>query len=234
MARSAGLPSCRRKPWSCSHSGRCRFPGTRLSSGSPRVGPTRMIGTGIFMSGSAGRGSHSRGWWAGLPGPAQTTALDEMLGEEQDSSHSYLFGRSGRPVAMALWLANRAAIIAVCSGSVLLLGFLLMFSRARFRVIWAVAASLCLVASALVHPSVLLLVIQSALSGVVLTLLGLLIQGLVERARLSAAPLNALPPSSPGPTGGGSSQLGPEGVGSDGSTAILPAPRRQWTTCHNP
>ena len=68
------------------------------------------------------------GWVAGSS--AQTASLDDLLGEEQDSSHSYLFGRAGKPVAMNLWLANRAGIIAVCSGSVLLLGFLLMFSRA--------------------------------------------------------------------------------------------------------
>jgi len=158
------------------------------------------------------------GWVAGAP--AQTASLDELLGEEQDSSHSYLFGRSGKPVAMNLWVANRAGIIAVCSGSVLLLGFLLMFSRARFRAIWIVAAGLCLLASALAHPSVLLLVTQSALSGVILTLLGCLIQRLIERARSSGSPALPIPSPGPGQTGSGASQIGPDGVGSDDSTAI--------------
>ena len=76
-----------------------------------------------------------------------------------------------------------------------------MFSRARFRVIWAVAAALCLVVSALVHPSVLLLVIQSALSGVVLTLLGLLIQGLVERAGSPPRPADCVASIQPRPHG---------------------------------
>ncbi len=158
------------------------------------------------------------GWVAGPP--AQTASLDDVLGEEPDSSHSYLFGRSGKPVAMNLWVASRAALIAVCSGSVLLLGFLLMFSRARFRAIWIVAAGLGLLASALVHPSVLLLVAQSALSGVILTLLGLLIQRLIERSRSSAAPAIPLPSPGPGQAGTGASQITPDGVGSDDSTAI--------------
>jgi len=158
------------------------------------------------------------GWVAGAP--AQTASLDDLLGEEQDSSHSYLFGRSGKPDAMNLWVANRAGIIAVCSGSVLLLGFLLMFSRARCRAIWIVAAGLCLLASALAHPSVLLLVTQSALSGVILTLLGFLIQRLIERARSSGAPAIPIPSAGPGQTGSGASQIGPDGVGSDDSTAI--------------
>ena len=85
-------------------------------------------------------------WVAGSP--AQTPSVDDLMGEEEDSAHSYLFGRSGQPGAMNLWLANRAGIIAVCSGSVLLLGFLLMFSRARFRAIWIVAAVLGVLGSA--------------------------------------------------------------------------------------
>jgi hypothetical protein len=158
------------------------------------------------------------GWVAGAP--AQTAALDDLLGEEQDSSHGYLFGRSGKPVPLSLSVASRAAIIAVCSGSVLLLGFLLMFSRARFRVVWVVAAVLGLLGSALAHPSVLLLVVQSAMSGVVLTLLGLLIQRLIERARSSGPPALTMPTPGLGQTGAGASQTGPDGVGSDDSTAI--------------
>jgi hypothetical protein len=158
------------------------------------------------------------GWVAGSP--AQTASLDDLLGEEQDSPHSYLFGRSGKPVAMNPWLANRAGIIAVCSGSVLLLSFLLMFSRARFQAIWVVTAGLCLLGSALAHPSVLLLVIQSAFTGVILTLLGLLIQRLTERTRSSGAPTIPLPSPGLGHTSAGASQIGTDGVGSDDSTAI--------------
>ena len=86
-----------------------QIPWSQALIGVPRAGPTRTIGTGIFMSGSEGRGDRSRGWWRGLPAsPAQTSSLDELLGEEQDSSHGYLFGRAGKPVAFDLWVAYRA------------------------------------------------------------------------------------------------------------------------------
>ena len=158
------------------------------------------------------------GWVAGSP--AQTASLDDLLGEEQDSSHGYLFARAGKPAAMNLWLANRAGIIAVCSGGVLLLGFLLMFSRTRFRAIWVVTAGLCLLGSALAQPSVMLLVIQSALSGVILTLLGLLIQSLIERTKSSGIPAVPLQSAGSGQTAAAARQTGADGVGSDDSTAI--------------
>jgi hypothetical protein len=67
---------------------------------------------------------------------------------------------------------------------------------------------------------VLLLVAQSALSGVILTLLGCLIQRLIERSRSAAAPAIPLPSAGPGQAGAGAAQIGPDGVGSDDSTAI--------------
>ena len=157
-------------------------------------------------------------WVAGSP--AQTGNGDELLGDELDSSHSYLFGRSSKPVPISLWLANRAAIVAVCSGSVLVLGFVLMFLRARFRAIWIGVACLGLLGAALAHPSVLFLVIQSALSGVILILLGLLIQRLIERSRLTGGPLIGMPPPSSELAAAVAPQNGPDGVGSDDSTAI--------------
>jgi hypothetical protein len=85
-----------------------------------------------------------------------------------------------------------------------------MFSRANFRWIWSICAALCLLLVIFAHPSVLLLVIQSAFSGLVLVLLGLLIQRIIERA--GPAPM----PSTITSTSG----LSPVGVGSDDSTAI--------------
>jgi hypothetical protein len=157
-------------------------------------------------------------WVAGSP--SLTSGLDASPGEDQISSHSYLFGRSGQPIPMSPWLANRAGIIAVCSGGVLVLGYLSMFYRSRYRTIWVVTAGLCLVGSAVMHPSVWLLVIQSALSGVILTLLGLLIHGLIERT----GPRDdlALERQSPGMmhATSGDSRTDTGGVGSDESTAV--------------
>jgi hypothetical protein len=47
-----------------------------------------------------------------------------------------------------------------------------------------------------------------------------LIQRLIERARSSGAPAIPIPSPGPGQTGSGASQIGPDGVGSDDSTAI--------------
>jgi hypothetical protein len=146
---------------------------------------------------------------------AQPFNLDEVLGEEQDDSHAYLFGRSGQPVALRPWVVSRALLVAICSGSVLLLALCLMLFKVRFTVVWALVAALGLLLAVVAHPSVLLLVLQSAASGVVLGLLGLLIHALIERARFAptVGPISA-PPE---PLAGTAS---PVGVGSDDSTAI--------------
>jgi hypothetical protein len=163
-------------------------------------------------------------WVAGAA--AQMPASDELMGEEADDSHGFLFTRAGKPVPLSLWQFSRAGIVAVCSGSVLFVGFLAMFSRVRFRSIWPATAAIGVLVWALVHPSVLLLVVQSAASGVVLTLLGLLIQRLIGRTRSTATAAAAVP----GAAQAGSSSIGPAtaetpvstlaGVGSEDSTAV--------------
>jgi hypothetical protein len=161
------------------------------------------------------------GWVAGAP------AQDELLGEEPDDSHGYLFARAGRPVPLSFWQVSRAGIVAVCSGSVLFVGFLAMFSRVRFRSIWLAAAITGVLTWALVHPSVLLLVVQSATCGVILTLLGLLIQRQIGRAWSTATTAAAVP----GAMQAGSIASGPAAVeaatgsalarvGSEDSTAV--------------
>lgn len=150
-------------------------------------------------------------------GPSTSSSNpEEAVVQEQDDSHSYLFGRSGRPVPMQPWVVSRALVVAICSGSVLLLGFYLMFFKTQVPLVWAVLAALGLLAAVFAHPSALVLVLQSAVSGLVLALLGFLIQTLIEqaRARHAAAP----GPAQAGPASG--SALTPSGVGSDDSTAI--------------
>ena len=173
--------------------------------------------------------NHSRSWWGGLPGHRHRPPAWTICWERNRIARTAICSAAqASRLPSNLWVANRTGIIAVCSGSVLLLGFLLMFSRARFRAISIMAAGLCLLGSALADPSVLLLVIQSALSGVILTLLGLLIQRLIEGAKSYAAPAIEMPSPGSGTDGrAGASQIGPDGVGSDDSTAIhraAPAP----------
>ncbi len=162
-------------------------------------------------------------WVAGSA--AQTTEPeDELAAEEPDGAHGYLFGRAGKPTPLDPWLASRVGLIVCCSGGVLLVGFVLMFSRVPFRAIWVVVATLGLVFSAIVHHSALVLAVQSAFGGIVLTVLGFTLQGLVARARSARLPTIA-PSSQAGAAASPSavddgSLVRPEGVGSDDSTAI--------------
>jgi hypothetical protein len=158
-------------------------------------------------------------WVAGTS--PQSSSLDEAIGEELDGAHGFLFSRSGAPSSLRPWVVSRASVVAVCSGTVLLLGFYLIFFGARLKILWAVAAAACLAATALAHPSSLLLVLQSSLSGVVLTLLGLVIQRLIERPRQGASG-----GSQPGSSSGLATAMpaAASGVGSDDSTAIRVRP----------
>jgi hypothetical protein len=156
-------------------------------------------------------------WLTGSP--AQSVNVDEVLGEEPDDSHGFLFGRSDGPGPLRPTLASRAWVVALCSGTVLLLGFFVMFSRVRFRIVWMVIAALGVLAAALAQPSVLLLVAQSAVSGVILTLLGLLIQRLIGRDRAWIRPLESSM-HTPRPASDGAPAATPAGVGSDDSTAV--------------
>ncbi len=138
-----------------------------------------------------------------------------------DESHRsvFVFSRSGDPVALAIWVLPRSWLVAVCSGATLFLGFLAIFSRARFRTIWLGLVGLALVAGMFLQPSALFLMIQSAVIGLALTLLGLVIRSLIERSRGVRLPsrdsaLVSVRPSADSSLDRSSS------VGSDDSTAI--------------
>jgi hypothetical protein len=149
----------------------------------------------------------------------QSVGPDEMLGEDRDDSHAYLFSRSGPPAVLKLWVAPRGWIVGISSGLVLLFGFYLMYSGVRFLVVWVAASLLCLLSVTLAHPSVVALVVQSAVSGVILALLGLLIHRLLERSRSRVAP-PAAQSSISGQAVAATPLSGSVGVGSDDSTAI--------------
>src|SRR5262249_1484960 len=89
----------------------------------------------------------------------------------------------------------------------------------RFRTVWAIAAGLGLMAATMLQPSVTAQLIQSALVGAMLTLLGLLIQHLLDRRR-SPARTGREPASVLGPILGDSSLDRAAIVGSDDPTAI--------------
>src|SRR5262249_18322692 len=103
------------------------------------------------------------GWVSGSG--VETANLEDVLGQDRDDSHGYLFGRAGGPAILRPSIISRALVVAICSGSVLLFGFSLMFFRSHFRLIWAIVALIALLIAAFAHTSTILLLLQSAVSG---------------------------------------------------------------------
>lgn len=158
-----------------------------------------------------------RDWLTGASLAART--VDGISGLSGDFSDHYLFSRSGRPVALSVWIVPKALLFGVCSGATLLVGFLAIFSRVRFRTAWVVTAGLGLLAAVLVQPAVTLLMLQSAVFGAILSLSGLLIESLVvqSHSRSMAAHGGALATIRPATD---SSLQRSASVGSDDSTAV--------------
>jgi hypothetical protein len=154
--------------------------------------------------------------WVGDAGLAP--ASDELSAASVDDSHHWLFSRTGPPTDLGVWVLSRAWIVAACSGVTLIFGFLAIFTRIRFRTAWAVVAVLTLLAAALSDPSVTWLGLQSAFMGAALTVLGLLIQRLLDRPKASLAARETSPVG--GQVLADSSVEQPAIVGSDDSTAI--------------
>ena len=100
-----------------------------------------------------------------------------------DDSDRYLFSRSGEPAALSVWIVPRSWLVAVCSGATLFVGFFVIFTKIRFRTIWLGIAGWACSRRSFCSRAVTFLVIQSAFFGVVLTLLGILIERLIERSQ---------------------------------------------------
>ncbi len=164
--------------------------------------------------------------WAGgtsAESPA-VEGLDEAAGGDVQS---FLFGQHGPPTDLPIRIASRGLLVGICSGAVLAVGALLILVwRPAMPLAWATALALGLACAAIVEPSVTLLVVQSATTGVVLTLLTALMQRQVQR-RASATVFgegSGRPGSRPGAAAPGSSVNYTGSVGSDDSTAIRVRP----------
>ena len=131
----------------------------------------------------------------------------------------YLFSRSGPPAALDVWIVPRSWLVGICSGATLVIGFLAIFSKLRFRTIWVGIAAVGLLAAVLVQPSVTFLAIQSAVIGGGLTLVGLVIERVVERSK-SLPNFSLRWAVNATRRGADSSLTRPVGVGSDDPTAI--------------
>jgi hypothetical protein len=170
----------------------------------------------VAQQGPAQSAASLREWVLGGASTSSTSAIDAV---DEPHRSVFLFSRSGEPVALAIWIVPRSWLVAVCSGATLFLGFLAIFSRPRFRTIWLGLAALGLCAATFVHTSLLFLIVQSAMIGLALSILGLAIRILVERSGSARLPsressLLTVRPASD------SSLDRAASVGSDDSTAI--------------
>ena len=160
--------------------------------------------------------------WVGGPlARPGVTADSDPRGDHQ----SYLFGRSGDPTELAVPIVARAWLVAVCSGGVLAVGgFLILVWRPSPRLVAVVGVLLVLSVASLLHPSVTILIAQSAMLGVLLTALLGLMQWLVDRRR--PGPVVYAEPGSRATALGaaGSTMSRVVTVGSDDPTSIRPRP----------
>jgi hypothetical protein len=174
-------------------------------------------GGNLWIRGSAENAAALSRWLLGDAAPA--SAAQELGESNPDDAQPLVFSRTGEPPELSVWIVSRAWLVAACSGVALLVGFLAIFARVRFRTVWVIAAGLGLLAATMLQPSVTAQLMQSALVGAMLTLLGLLIQHLLDRRRSPARP-GREPGSGLGTSLGESSQNRALVVGSDDPTAI--------------
>jgi hypothetical protein len=174
--------------------------------------------TGLSWKRSPGKVTAGQNEWL-LGASASASAIDDFTGSGADDSDRYLFSRRGQPTELYAWIVPGSWLVGICSGLTLIIGFLAIFLRLRFRTIWLVAAVVSVLAAVLVEPTVAFLVLQAAALGAMLTLLGLLIERSIERSRRGWLRVER----------GGATGVRPAtdsslnrsaGVGSDDSTAI--------------
>jgi hypothetical protein len=149
--------------------------------------------------------------WVSDPNPPA-----DPLGDD----HGYLFGHAGGSASLSVAVASRALLVALCSGVVLLVGGgLILLRRPYAPLAWLAVALAALASGTALHPSVTLLIVQSAALGVFLTASIALMQRsfVAPRARASSMRELARRDASGSP---GSSLVRSVGVGSDDSTAI--------------
>ncbi len=174
--------------------------------------------TGYFWKRRPGKETAGLNEWL-LGAGSSPTAIDDFTGINLDDSDRYLFSQRGEPAALSVWIVPRSLLVGICSGVTLVIGFLVIFLKVRFRTIWLGVAGLAVLAAVLVEPSVTFLALQSAALGAFLTVLGLLIERAIESTNFRS--LRAARGGPPAVRSAPDSSLNRSvGVGSDDSTAI--------------
>ncbi len=124
-------------------------------------------------------------WLQGASPPA--LGLVGFDAANPDDADRYVFSRSGEPGPIGLWFVRRSWLVAICSGATLVLGFVAIFSRIQFRIVWMLCAVAGLLAAVQLQPGVTFLALQSSVIGALFLLLGLLIERMIERRQMAVA-----------------------------------------------
>jgi hypothetical protein len=171
--------------------------------------------------------------WAGDPQVALD--LSPTASASRSDSQAYLFSRPGEPGTPRPWVGSRAVLVAGCSGLALATGLVLLILRPPARLAGVAGAAAAILLAGAWHPSVVLLVAQSAALGLALSLLAWVMQRVVEHrgrgraggfAESGEVPAAAAIANGNGAIGSRSSQsraAAPD-EGPEGSTIIRPRP----------
>ncbi len=211
-----------------------RLPGDRTVLGVPAgwSDESEWDWAGLLGIGRAGQGGADlAGWILGDAAPA--AAVRDLRDGASDDSHRLLFSRSGEPGELDAWIVSRPWLVAICSGLTLALGFIAIFARIRFRTAWALAAGLAILAATLVQPTLTMQLVRASTLGASLSVLGLMIQGRLDRRRLPG-PTVREPSSATGqPIGDSSLNQGAAPGSASDRTTRRPSgcgPLRRWIT----
>jgi hypothetical protein len=197
-----------------------RLPWSLALVGVPRgwCDENRWGWTGLSWKRGPGKQAPGQNEWL-LGATASASAIDDFTGSSDDEHDRYLFSRRGQPTDLHAWIVPGSWLVGICSGFTLVVGFLAIFMRVRFRTIWLVVAVVAVLAAILVEPTVSLLLLQAAALGALLSLVGLLIERSIERLSLRSERAERRGAAAIRPATDSSLNRS-AGVGSDDSTAI--------------
>lgn len=117
--------------------------------------------------------------WVNGGGATRSSPAIRTLADVSSDEHSYVFSRPGTIRGGSLWIAMRPIMVAICSGTVLLIGLVALLWRARLRLYGLLVAIVLAALAVTWHPSLALQFLQSATVGVALLVIAAVLHRLV-------------------------------------------------------